>query len=140
MPSMQTAFFQTITFHYVGKLESSQNLCLIAKFLAPYGLELSRDCIYSFNANSNTITSDCATLFSCFLFLLLFNFLRIQPLSEALDDLYKEFNALKAHLGDLTEKFVPLETFIDELKTEKANAAPINPVRRRVIKKTTPVS
>lgn len=63
---------------------------------------------------------------------------RIQPLSEALDDLYKEFNALKAHLGDLTEKFGPLETFIDELKTKQASvsAAPANPVRRRVIKKT----
>ncbi|KAA0705772.1 hypothetical protein E1301_Tti004534 [Triplophysa tibetana] len=53
-----------------------------------------------------------------------------------------EFNALKAHLGDLTEKFAPLETFVDELKTEraKANAAPTNPMRRRVLKKTTPVS
>lgn len=52
--------------------------------------------------------------------------------------MYKEFNALKAHLGDLTEKFGPLETFIDELKTKKASvsAAPANPVRRRVIKKT----
>ena len=47
---------------------------------------------------------------------------RINPLSEALDDLYKEFNALKAHLGDLTEKFGAIETFIDELKAGKANA------------------
>ncbi|XP_051569883.1 uncharacterized protein si:ch211-76l23.4 [Myxocyprinus asiaticus] len=68
---------------------------------------------------------------------LLPDYSRIQPLSEALDDLYKEFNALKAHLGELTEKFVPLETYIDELKTERANAnaSPTSPVRRRVIKK-----
>lgn len=67
---------------------------------------------------------------------------RIQPLSEALDDLFKEFNALKTHLGELTEKFGPLETFIDELKTERASAsaAPANPVRRRVIKKAPVVS
>ncbi|XP_056609521.1 uncharacterized protein si:ch211-76l23.4 [Triplophysa dalaica] len=73
---------------------------------------------------------------------LLPDYSRIQPLAEALDDLYKEFNALKAHLGDLTEKFAPLETFVDELKTERANAnaAPTNPMRRRVLKKTTPVS
>lgn len=51
------------------------------------------------------------------------DYARIQPLSEALDDLYKEFNALKAHLGDLTEKFSAVETFIDEVKAERANAA-----------------
>ncbi|XP_043085089.1 uncharacterized protein si:ch211-76l23.4 [Puntigrus tetrazona] len=67
---------------------------------------------------------------------LLPDYSRIQPLSEALDDLFKEFNALKSHLGDLTEKFGPLETFIDELKAEKASAsaAPALP-RRRVVKK-----
>ncbi|MCJ8739665.1 hypothetical protein PDJAM_G00049840 [Pangasius djambal] len=54
---------------------------------------------------------------------LLPDYSRIPPLSEALDDLYKEFNALKAHLGELTEKFTPIETFIDEMKAEKANAA-----------------
>lgn len=51
---------------------------------------------------------------------------RIQPLSEALDDLYKEFNALKTHLGDLTEKFVAIETFIDEVKASRANAGNAN--------------
>ncbi|KAJ8251027.1 hypothetical protein GJAV_G00216310 [Gymnothorax javanicus] len=63
---------------------------------------------------------------------------RIQPLSEALDDLYKEFNALKAHLGDLSEKVVAIETFMDELKTERA--ASVIPVKRRVIKKKVPGS
>ncbi|XP_036446232.1 uncharacterized protein si:ch211-76l23.4 [Colossoma macropomum] len=84
---------------------------------------------------------------------LLPDYSRIQPLSEALDDLYKEFNALKAHLGDLTEKFGPIETFIDELKAEKAargttgattgeapGAAGFPPFRRRIIKKKTPIS
>lgn len=52
---------------------------------------------------------------------------RIQPLSEALDDLYKEFNALKAHLGDLTEKFAAIETFIDEVKASRANNANTGP-------------
>lgn len=81
---------------------------------------------------------------------LLPDYARIQPLSEALDDLYKEFNALKSHLGDLTEKFVAIESFIDEIKTEKAsntnsNAAPapspgLGPIRRRLIKKKAPAS
>ncbi|XP_034449327.1 uncharacterized protein si:ch211-76l23.4 [Hippoglossus hippoglossus] len=58
---------------------------------------------------------------------LLPDYARIQPLSEALDDLYKEFNALKAHLGDLTEKFAAIETFIDEIKAGRStntNAGP----------------
>ncbi|KAK7938727.1 hypothetical protein WMY93_002053 [Mugilogobius chulae] len=75
---------------------------------------------------------------------LLPDYARIQPLSEALDDLYKEFNALKAHLGDLTEKFTAVETFIDELKVKQASApasAPANPAgslprqNRRVVRK-----
>lgn len=76
---------------------------------------------------------------------------RIQPLSEALDDLYKEFNALKAHLGDLTEKFANIETFIDELKASRADnanadvgpavaATPRQAGRRLVKKKVTPSS
>ncbi|XP_034567769.1 uncharacterized protein si:ch211-76l23.4 [Notolabrus celidotus] len=78
---------------------------------------------------------------------LLPDYARIQPLSEALDDLYKEFNALKAHLGDLTEKFSAIETFIDEFKAGGANNANAGPasnpvpatvprqVGRRVVKK-----
>ncbi|XP_045892988.1 uncharacterized protein si:ch211-76l23.4 [Micropterus dolomieu] len=54
---------------------------------------------------------------------LLPDYARIQPLSEALDDLYKEFNALKSRLGDLTEKFTAIETFIDEVKASRANNA-----------------
>lgn len=54
---------------------------------------------------------------------LLPDYARIQPLSEALDDLYKEFNALKSHLGDLTEKFAAIETFIDEVKAGRAGGA-----------------
>ncbi|MEQ2276058.1 hypothetical protein XENORESO_013066, partial [Xenotaenia resolanae] len=45
---------------------------------------------------------------------------KILPLSEALDDLYKEFNALKERLGDLTEKFTGIESFIDEVKSSRA--------------------
>uniref|UniRef100_A0A3B4VN15 Si:ch211-76l23.4 n=1 Tax=Seriola dumerili TaxID=41447 RepID=A0A3B4VN15_SERDU len=81
---------------------------------------------------------------------LLPDYARIQPLSEALDDLYKEFNALKAHLGDLTEKFSAIETFIDEVKASRANnanagtapavgadAVPRQPMRRVLRKKAT---
>lgn len=59
---------------------------------------------------------------------LLPDYARIQPLSEALDDLYKEFNNLKAHLGDLTEKFTAVEAFIDEVKAGRANSAGPGPV------------
>uniref|UniRef100_A0A672FT93 Si:ch211-76l23.4 n=1 Tax=Salarias fasciatus TaxID=181472 RepID=A0A672FT93_SALFA len=82
---------------------------------------------------------------------LLPDYARIQPLSEALDDLYKEFNALKAHLGDLTEKFTAIETFIDEVKAGNTGPAaagpapapapgPRQPGGRRVVRKkaTTP--
>lgn len=51
---------------------------------------------------------------------------RIQPLSEALDDLFKEFNALKTRLGDLTDKFTAIETFIDEVKTSRATSSSAN--------------
>lgn len=79
---------------------------------------------------------------------LLPDYSRIQPLSEALDDLYKEFNALKERLGDLTEKFTAIESFIDEVKASRANNAGSNPASgpiqrqggRRVIRKKTTTS
>ncbi|XP_077386269.1 uncharacterized protein LOC144024055 [Festucalex cinctus] len=85
---------------------------------------------------------------------LLPDYARIQPLSEALDDLYKEFNALKAHLGELTEKFTAMETFMDEVKASRgtgqtqtqtqgqASSAPVpRQTGRRVMKKkTTPAA
>lgn len=40
---------------------------------------------------------------------------RIKSLSEALDDLYKEFNALKERLGELTNKFDSVEAFVDQM-------------------------
>ncbi|XP_033181974.1 uncharacterized protein si:ch211-76l23.4 [Anabas testudineus] len=85
---------------------------------------------------------------------LLPDYARIQPLSEALDDLFKEFNALKSHLGDLTEKFTAVESFIDEVRagrfsnanTDQAQAPalapppvfPPRPTNRRVTRKKIP--
>ncbi|XP_053144302.1 uncharacterized protein LOC128341784 isoform X2 [Hemicordylus capensis] len=75
---------------------------------------------------------------------------RIKPLSDALDDLYKEFNALKERLGELTTRFEGVESFVDEMnkgqnqppartpvrvtqpEAEKA-AVPLPPKRRRVL-------
>ncbi|GCB72123.1 hypothetical protein scyTo_0001833, partial [Scyliorhinus torazame] len=44
---------------------------------------------------------------------------RIHTLSEALDDLYREFNALKERLIELTSKFEGVELFVDELKAAR---------------------
>lgn len=42
--------------------------------------------------------------------------LRIQPLSGALRDLYKDFSALKEHLAELTAKVDRMETFVDDVR------------------------
>lgn len=54
---------------------------------------------------------------------------RIQPLSDALGDLYREFNMLKDELGKLTSKFDGLEGFVDDLKDGRF-ALPQRPVQR----------
>ncbi|KAF7643898.1 hypothetical protein LDENG_00231510, partial [Lucifuga dentata] len=42
--------------------------------------------------------------------------IRIQTLSDALGDLYKQFSNLKDELGRLTSKFDQVEAFVDDLK------------------------
>ena len=49
---------------------------------------------------------------------------RIGPLSDALGDLYKEFNALKERLGDLTVKFDDVEAFVDDVRAGRSPAPP----------------
>ncbi|MGH0120466.1 UNVERIFIED_CONTAM: hypothetical protein FKN15_066353 [Acipenser sinensis] len=69
---------------------------------------------------------------------LLPDYSRISPLSEALDDLFNEFNALKERLGDLSEKFVGMETFIEEVKDGKVpsgGARAAAPPKKKVIPK-----
>ncbi|KAM6474161.1 uncharacterized protein PHA67_006751 isoform 2-T2 [Liasis olivaceus] len=51
---------------------------------------------------------------------------RIKPLSDALDDLYKEFNALKEQLGELTKRFEGVESFVDE-RNKRQNPSPAKP-------------
>ncbi len=54
---------------------------------------------------------------------------RIQPLSDALGDLYRQFNALKDELGRLTLKFDSVEGFVDDLKHGRFTL-PQRPVQR----------
>ncbi|XP_040918961.1 uncharacterized protein si:dkey-282h22.5 [Toxotes jaculatrix] len=54
---------------------------------------------------------------------------RIQPLSDALGDLYRQFNALKDELVRLTTKFDRVEAFVDDLKDGRFTL-PHRPVRR----------
>lgn len=51
--------------------------------------------------------------------LLLYNVHRIKSLSDAVDDLYKQFNTLKDNLAKLTSKFDKVEDFVDELQAGK---------------------
>lgn len=43
-------------------------------------------------------------------------FSRIRPLSDAVGDLYRQFNTLKDDLAKLTSKFDGVEAFVDDLK------------------------
>ena len=54
---------------------------------------------------------------------------RIQPLSDALSDLYRQFNTLKDELGKLTSKFDSVEGFVDDLKAGTFTP-PQRPVQR----------
>lgn len=48
----------------------------------------------------------------------------IQPLSDALGDLYNEFNALKERLSELTAKFDGVEAFVDDVRSGRKPAPP----------------
>ena len=50
--------------------------------------------------------------------------LRIQPLSDALGDLYGEFNALKVRLSELTVKFEEVEGFVDDVRSGRKPSQP----------------
>lgn len=60
----------------------------------------------------------------CLLHLMCYVFFRIPSLSEALNDLYKEFNSLKERLVELTTKFEGIELFVDEAGTGRSHPPP----------------
>ncbi|KAM6240704.1 uncharacterized protein M6G45_012441 [Spheniscus humboldti] len=49
---------------------------------------------------------------------------RIRSLSGALDDLYRDFSALKEQLGRLSARFAEVEAFVDQLSRTRGPAAP----------------
>ncbi|KAI2665934.1 DNA polymerase IV [Labeo rohita] len=62
-------------------------------------------------------------------------YVRIKPLSDAVGDLYKQFNTLKDNLVKLTNKFDKVESFVDEIQAgnfprPKLWMPPRLPVRR----------
>ncbi|KAM6967241.1 uncharacterized protein LKV04_019470 isoform 2-T2 [Tautogolabrus adspersus] len=54
---------------------------------------------------------------------------RIQPLSDALGDLYKQFNTLKDELATLSAKFDSVEGFVDDMRSGRFTL-PRRPVQR----------
>lgn len=54
---------------------------------------------------------------------------RIQPLSNALGDLYRQFNTLKDELAGLTAKFDRVEGFVDDIKDGRFSL-PQRPIQR----------
>ncbi|KAJ3600888.1 hypothetical protein NHX12_031862 [Muraenolepis orangiensis] len=49
---------------------------------------------------------------------------RIRPLSEALADLYKQFNGLKNDLVGLSAKFDQVETFVEDIQSRRSGPPP----------------